>query len=94
MPQDLGMDVDLHLPPTNMEVEVGGQQGLKRVVEEVEPTNLDDEVESVGELFLGPHQSLVPSPEEVHLSQKPTPVGQGELGRDVNAQILLTNLED
>lgn len=94
MPQDLGMDVDLHLPPTNMEVEVGGQQGLKRVVEEVGPTNLDDKVESVGQLFLGPHRSLVPPPEEVHLSQKPTPVEQGELKRDVNAQIPSTKLED
>lgn len=67
LPQGLGMDAQV--PPTNMEDEVGGQQGLERVVEEeVWPTKLDDEVDCDGQLALSPHRSLVPPPHGVHFS--------------------------
>lgn len=51
---------------------MGGQQGLERAVEEeVGPSNLDDDVESVEQPFLGPHGSPVLPPKESTYHRSP-----------------------
>lgn len=109
LPQGLGMDVDLQVPPTNIVDEVGGQEDLERVMEEeVWLTNLDDEVKSVCPLALIGVPTLVlvgvpplALPKVLSLCPKnstyhgsPHRMGTPNWGGDVDVQVPPINMKD
>lgn len=72
LPQDLGWMLIHIYHLLTWRMGVGGQQGLERAVEEeVGPSNLDDDVESVEQPFLGPHGSPVLPPKESTYHRSP-----------------------